>query len=349
MNACVIWLITTSPFHLGEKGIGLEETAQIIHSDTLWSAICNAWVRFYDEEHLKTELIERFKEDASDPPFLISSAFPYAYDVKFFPRPMVRLKNEEIDLKRLKEVKFVSQAIFEKVIKGEKVDSLEKNLLQHGTLWVTEEERNNLLNAFMVKEPEDIYIWKEQEVPRVTLDRKTSASEIFYFSRIVFSGDCGYFFLVKYLDPQLKQKFETVLRFLGDLGIGGDRTTGHGQFKPIFGEDYIFSEPSETDHFLTLSLFFPKESEIKNGLLGEEAAYEFIKRGGWIHSPQAMNLRRKSVRMFAEGSVFCGVPTANYGRVADVTPDREKLPKESKNIHNVYRYGLAFTVGVMVR
>jgi CRISPR/Cas system CSM-associated protein Csm4 (group 5 of RAMP superfamily) len=33
-------LIAKSPFHLGERGIGLEETSLSLHADTLFSALC---------------------------------------------------------------------------------------------------------------------------------------------------------------------------------------------------------------------------------------------------------------------------------------------------------------------
>jgi len=33
-------LIPRSPFHFGERGIGLEETSILLHSDTLFSALC---------------------------------------------------------------------------------------------------------------------------------------------------------------------------------------------------------------------------------------------------------------------------------------------------------------------
>jgi CRISPR-associated protein Csm4 len=324
MRFNVIFLKPKATFHLGEQGIGLEETSEIIHSDTLFSAICNAWLKFYVKK-------EDFKKILTNPPFLISSCFPYGKNIYFFPRPMLRLKveNKEFDLKDFKKIRFVSQGIFEKMIKNEEIE--EVDFIQNKTLLLTSSEKESLkLDT----------IFKEHQVPRITIDRKTHASEIFYFSRIQFQQNCGYYFFVKYLDDKIKDKFETLIRFLGDVGIGGDRTTGHGQFIPEFSNIEL-SIPDNTKHFLTLSLFYPQKNQIKT-VLSDKPSYDFIKRKGWVHSPDYMNLRRKTIRMFIEGSVFCGHFDSTYGKLVDTKPD-------GFNMHSVYRYGYAFPIGVRIK
>jgi len=59
-----------------------------------------------------------------------------------------------------------------------------------------------------------------------------------------------------------------------------------------------------------------------------------------MSSPDAGNLRRKTVRMLGEGAVLHALPErAGYGALADATPD-------AFSAHRVYRYGLAFPVGL---
>ena len=58
-------------FHLGDKEAVLEKTSDYIHSDTLFSAICNAYRLLYGNERLQ-EVLKLFED--REPPFLISSA-----------------------------------------------------------------------------------------------------------------------------------------------------------------------------------------------------------------------------------------------------------------------------------
>ena len=125
-------------FHLGDKEAVLEKTSDYIHSDTLFSAICNVYRLLYGNEELQ-EVLKLFED--REPPFLISSAFLYAGKILTFPLPLSinwdnyvddevieglnaeRKENEKVDkfslLKRLKGVKSVSEKIFWNVTEEE--------------------------------------------------------------------------------------------------------------------------------------------------------------------------------------------------------------------------------------
>jgi CRISPR-associated protein Csm4 len=357
----VVKLIPQSPFHLGEHGIGLEETTAFIHSDTLVAAIISAWVKFYGEAHLPPYF--QVKPDVDDdafaqktPPFLISSAFPYVRDCYFFPRPLMALEPEgetpENISKLLKKASFISKTIFDAYIAEEASEpprakpdpktGQRDNLIQKNRLQVTAKEKYALQS--LADANGEIMVFTEQEVPRVTPDRITSASNIFYFARILFGKDCGYFFLIRYLDENIKLKFRTVMRLLGEQGLSGDRSSGHGRFTPDFTAPPITFEIPHDDpnHFISLSLLYPTCDNLRNGLLDGNAAYDFIVRDGWFYSPkshQSHIKRRQKRRMFTEGSVFCGAPDCRYGTVANVKP-----PDFSG--HAVFRWGVGFPVGV---
>jgi len=354
-------LIPRGAFHLGERGIGLEETAEIIHSDTLFSAFCHAFLLLYGEGEL-TLLLQRFRE--GDPPFLITSAFPYLefkdlYDLFFFPCPRLwrdegskKEKRSVGDRKFAKKAIYVSKKVFTRLISGEEVEPPkggEKELLS-GKCWLSEEECENLKRELNeVRFLNEFSFFKEEEVPRVTLDRVQGRANIFYFSRIRFhqspSRSAGYFFLIRYLDEKVRGKFQSALRLLGDMGIGGDRSGGNGQFTPSFEEDNLPS-PSSPSHFVTLSLYYPKREEIKEGLIGDEASYELILRDGWIYSPRLKKgLRRKGVRMFTEGSVLVDIGRDEMGVLVDVSPE----VGDNALSHPVYRYGFAFKIGVEIK
>lgn len=343
-------------FHLGEKEAILEQTSDYIHSDTLFSAICNAYRLLYGEEELRN-MLELFK--GRDPPFLISSAFAYADKIFTLPLPLSidwdkyvdrevveRLnagreekgKKDNFDiLKMLKKVKFVSEQIFRSVTKEERgiKDYInDKNIIQ-GILF-DDAEVEGLRKRFDVRENKDIKILEEKEVPRVVIDRKTSSSNIYHFGEISFARNCGLYFLMDLRLKEYEKKVKAAIRVLGDEGIGGDRTYGKGLFKVEFEKMELDMEPKP--HFVTLSLYYPREDEVSTVMDGY---YELMKRGGWIYSVYAKSLRRRTVRMLAEGSVFKSADKDLYGGLANVKP-------EGIDLHEVYRYGFAFAVPVEV-
>jgi CRISPR type III-A-associated RAMP protein Csm4 len=148
---------------------------------------------------------------------------------------------------------------------------------------------------------------------------------------------------------------EQALWALGDGGIGGERSAGHGQFVlrgPYPSNPLPAPAPGET--FVSLSLYHPKQSESAQMVEGAGIAYRFELRRGWMSSPdhtqaqdgqvyQGQALRRKAVRMFAEGSVlrYPG-DVGGLGGLADVTPERFTE-------HPVYRYGIAWPVAYQAK
>ena len=318
------------PLHLGIKETILEETSDHIHSDTLFSAICNAHRLLYGNEELE-KLLQQFK--GKTPPFLISSAFPYINETLLLPVPKsVDFGEYSEDKKRFKKVRFVSKDIFDQIVRGETVKESVKegNLLQSGQILLTSGEKSRI---------EDTRIWSEEEIPRVVIDRKTSASNIYHFGQVMYSERCGMYFLIDSRDGEYVERLKAAMRLLGDEGMGGDRTYGKGLFKikkPEF--DTVSMDLTPRGHFTTLSLYHPTKEEIpilKNG------RYELVGRGGWIYSLEGRNMRRRFIRMFAEGSVF-PAPADLYGDLVSVKP------KEFTD-HEIYRYGYAFAIPLEVK
>jgi len=319
-----------APLHIGVHGVGYEETDEIIHSDTLFSAIMSVWGHLYDDD------IEKM---CQTPPFYISSAFPFKKDTLFFPRPFVKIgkeaENEDQKGKKLKRVTYLSQQLFESILQGEaeNLEFSEADTFQDGVFWC----KNMSLNSQNADR-----VFTERELPRVTIDRHTNLSEIFYFSEIVFEKDAGLFFLAKFKQKEIKPQFEAVLRLLGDEGIGGDKRMGKGLYSLAIEENFHLSVPANADGFLTLSLYYPEEAEFNNGIL-KEASYNLINRKGWLHCPGAMSLRRKEIKVFKEGSVFSAIGKETYGTNPCVLERNEDLGLS----HSIYRYGFAFSLPII--
>ncbi|MGQ4808493.1 CRISPR system Cms protein Csm4 [Candidatus Entotheonellaceae bacterium PAL068K] len=332
-----------SPLHIGERGVGLEATHTHVPADTLFSAICSVWREVYGVEKLYIDVLDWFSEgEEGNEPFLLTSAFPFAGPVRFFPKPLVHLGRPTLDQndeKTFKRVRFVSEGIFTDIVTGKALTFAEGKRINGGTVWVTQSDHQALSN-WTDDETGDIVLWKTSVVPRVSLDRITSASEIWHFGETRFVTGAGLWFAVDF-NPEhgdaLRRGFLTVLRVLGDTGLGGERGAGRGLFEVDAPQDEPLPEPDHPARFVTLSPLCPKGTQLAS-LTRTGAAYELIPRRGWVTSPEASNLRRKAVWMFAEGSVLMGEPVSPLGGLVNVKPD--VCP------HDVWRYGFAFPVGM---
>ncbi len=326
----LIKLKPRAPFHLGERGIGLEETSEIVRSDTLFGALCWCWTLLTGRD--PNEFLEPFVE--GKPPVVLSSAFPYWNEVLLLPRPLTRLpiEGDEEFQRNAEKASFVSLKLLE-ALSQRKVPQAELGLLEDKRLLVTHSEAEKLKASN--QKP-----WTMERVPRVALDRKTSASEIFHTGRVVFSEGCGLYLLVRILEPNsaVTQKLKALFRLLGDEGLGGERSCGYGFFEPEFSELEINFAPGPRT--LLLSLYNPKDAQELEAFDLTQSAYQLVRRRSWVFSPRAKDLQTDAVHYFAEGSVLCGrkdLPVG--GRLVKVLEPAGEIP------HPVYRNGFGFFVG----
>jgi CRISPR-associated protein Csm4 len=333
-----------SPLRIGERGVGLEVSRAWIPADTLFSAVCSAWRELYGTEALEKELLPGFTvNDGENAPFFLTSAFPFAGSVRFFPRPFAkpaRLQISEADAKAFRRVKLVSEQIFASLISNQPLGFEPRACLNGGEVWLTKDERKRLADL-TDDSTGDIVLWQNSVVPRVTLDRISSASAIWHLGSVRFAQGCGLWFAARFTaaaSDGLRHRFESVLRLLGDTGLGGERGAGHGLFDLDAAKEESLPNAESPGRFVTLSPCCPKDALQAEALTGDGASYELIPRRGWIGSPEAGNLRRKMVWMFAEGSVLNGNGSQHHGKLVDVKLDI--CP------HDVWRYGYAFPVEV---
>jgi len=323
MKCELVKLFFKAPLHLGEKEGMMEDSNFIIHSDILFSALCNSFRSLYGKTALE-EFLVAFTNN--NPSFLITSAFPYYKDILFFPIPM-DIKPPYEDIKNFKKLRFVPKDLWEELCRRGTLKKEGYTFIQDKRVLIAEELLKDLRN----KREKSYPMWKERETQRVALDTVTSASNIFSFREVVFRKDAGLFFLINWKDKSLEKKIKAAINLLGDEGIGGDRNSGKGVFIPSFGEVEL-KEASARDYLL-LSLYYPKKEEVENF----EGVYDFKIRGGFVYSLDNTTRRKKYVRMLTEGSVIKG--RKPIGSLVDVTP-------KGFSDHKVYRYGYAFFVPV---
>lgn len=307
----------TSPLHLSRGKTTLDESLDVLHSDTLKSALFVCALDLFGGEILRGDEGKNFFEK-----FTISSAFPFTPNELFFPRPEWLPKSIEkqtepdatpkIDRKALKSVKYFNQSNFERLLKGELV-TLDPNYVKKYY-----SERN-------IKSP-----FQSETVQRVTVNRTyEEEGNTFYTERLYFREGCGLFFLIEFHDDTIRPIVEAALRLLGDNGIGSDKSVGNGQFTFEKLDDFDFDFAQNANKQMALSLYCPNTNGdrdhdfINDKDFLEKSAYSLIKRGGYIANPDNFDrstLRKKSIIMFKEGSVFPKDRTL-IGDIKDLKPE----------------------------
>ena len=356
-------IIPKGGFHFGRTGIGIEEADEIVHSDTLFAALASAWSSLGGEygkigSNNNLHILEPFRKEK--PPFKISSAFPYAGEVLFFPCPYVGFGRYEV----IKKVKYISVGALKRLnqstIPSQK--EAEREFIQGGMVWVTPEEREKIVELLIQKGGEEeqkslkakfksdlssIRLWFNDDssiTARVALGRVTKESALYFQGQLRFAEGCGLYFWVEFYDSSYKKYLESALNFLEDEGIGGRRSIGLGQF--IFKEESVpLPKVDAANYQMTLSLCHPSEEEIQVDIL-RQSQYELVKRCGWSRLRGKSDYRQRSLRMFKEGSIF--PLNANLmGTFTDVSP----IDEEGYSLigQPVWRYGLALSLPLVIK
>jgi CRISPR-associated protein Csm4 len=344
-------LAPTAPFHFGERGVGQEETGEFPHSDTLFASLVIAWRLAKGETEMQKLLHPLVSAGATgtNPPFRISSAFPYVGPVHLLPRPLIPLYGEDqaqqMDPKMGKKVEWVSWRRMESIINSNTPPRvLAGDLLMGGRVWIHSADRAELAESpVFSSRVEDLKMWSSgqaETIPRVTVDRINSSSALYFQGQVRFAEGCGLYVLVEFDQTSQDPYHQSVadgLALLGQLGLGGRRSVGLGQFEVQEVPVESLEQPVGDDdaYHLLLSLYHPTQTEMQNGVL-RGARYRLMTRRGWFFSMADTGQRRRAVRMLTEGSMLACPAT---GDIVDVAPSAY-----TKDHHPVYRSGLALTI-----
>jgi CRISPR-associated protein Csm4 len=278
--------------HFGERGIGLEAAAPTLASDGWASAIIAAAARAYGDP---AALIADFESGALH----VSGLFPRKGRQRFVPRPLIAPRMaDSAPSKELKRLRFVDLDRYRKwylddngSATAEEVDALQGSLKE---------------------------TYREQLVARVTLDRTTSASQIYYISCFRFYEGAGLHAIVDYCDESVAGRFEQALDALTVYGLGGKRSGGYGGFKwrPVEDEaTRVFAGmiAAQREPAMLLSTVLPaKEDDLTTIAL--QGRYAIAEIRGWVTTPGSISWRRSPLRALTHGSVLPFVPV---GSVAD--------------------------------
>lgn len=330
-------------FHLGREGLALEETADSFPSDSLVAAMIAVAFQVYPAHEAQT-----FVDWLKDGHLRVSSVFPYVASLPLFPLPRMRVelgeRGDPKTAKKLKKLAYVSSGILALLLQGTAMNAWlptddnpapKGQIINRGKVWLTNKEAATL-DADLLHEK----LWDTGQVPRVTVDRRNSSTAIYQVGRTVFRPGCGLWMMADVAD-ELHPMLETLLHALSDSGIGGERSSGYGQFTLKAMPVPPLPTPDTTQRGMLLSRYSPQYDELSAGVLQGDSSYDLVDVGGWFYSPQHASHRRARVRMLEVGSVISTANGVPMGQLVDVN-------QESKP-HPVYRGGLAMMIGVSAK
>lgn len=282
----------------------------LISSDTLYGALVNTLqILSEDFNDILLELME-------NPPFLISSAFPFVQDQKinhFYPKPLLpnnKSTSLNIDnIKKYKTVKYIHESVFSKIISGELeenrlIETIDNYYIESGLLYPKDLKLNFDIGLL--------------DTSRNSLNRITYFSNLFFSSGYHYKN-VGLFFIIRFLNTDFQNKYSELLkgcfRFLSDRGLGGDISVGKGHFDILdIRDEEIINDPSDGNRFVSLSNYMPTLEEVELFQKNDDLCYElYTKRGR-----DSRGRIRKKVRFFREGSTFPELNKNVYGKATYV-------------------------------
>jgi len=335
----------------------LTTTCDILHSDTLFSAIVNSYNTLYGQTG-----VVAFLTDFEEGKITLSSGFYFARFVTssaeqvlyFFPKPAADFRSYATDKgddiknrKKIRRIRYLSAGLLKSALAaGVKLDEtgspyFECDLLAHGRFG--EEfcfDRAELkLSDVQVRQLSTRTFRRVTQSPKVVVSRTGSQSEDVYYQADIelyplilddLRVQPGFFFLVEYnLGKEAWKRFRAAVRLMADEGVGGKRSNGYGQVSDVHFDDSFELNPGGEKYQFTVSLLSPAPQDDLESLF----SYEIISRGGgYIHAGYPTSLTKKSVRMVREGALLKG---NMQGRLVDVAPD---------GAQPAYQYGLNFSI-----
>lgn len=321
----VIKLKNWSPVHFGTGRENYDTSSSILHADTITAALAAMKAQTGHPGDVKDFLNS----------VRLSSAFPYWNNRLFLPKKqgklpvMVKGEDESHFRKQLKNVNYVEMPLWNKMVAG---NMLSVTLGQFaGNLLIDNAEPLPVLQMTQVNE-------------RVAVSRNDKDAEPFFFEWNYFEREAGLFVLTDAEDAMLEELL-FLFSILGEQGVGTDRSVGGGKFEvELAGNIQLGVTPDVANATMLLSTYLPTEGEIPVLELSV-ARYNLLLRGGFIAGSQEeryRHLRKRSVYMFGEGSVF---PTCASieGKVVDLRPNWK-----SEDMHPVYRSGKPLCVPIKI-
>lgn len=304
-----------SPVHFG-KG-RLSGTTNTIYADTLFSALCSEAIKIYGDDGADI-MCSLVKEGG----LRISDTMPFFDDVLFIPKPIIAVKGKERQKddnssklkKAFKKLTYIPTDDLDVYLKGEYEPARAVEMLSD--------------IGYADVSAKAAIIRNDDNLP-------------YSVGTYRFNEGCGLYFIAGAENVDVLYKLSDVMDSLSYTGIGGEISSGYGNFTYTCSESIpkVLKEGLDTegDMYISLSLSMAKDSELDNII--DESCYELIKRSGFVASERySLNpLRKKDFYCFKAGSCF---RKKFEGDIFDVSS------VNGGGRHSVYKYAVPMLLGI---
>lgn len=261
-----------------------------VQSDTIAGAILYAYSLLYGKE----EVDELIKEKA----FKVSSAFPWIQSAEgreeFLPKPLMEIDGiESADIENLKEfkkAKYIHQELFDSFVSG----NLKSKDIIRG---VSDRYKRRGSTLYPADKRLHSYSISSAVLPHNVINRLSTQSTEFFFSKGLRYKNSGVYFMMKTADTKTLKKLRASIELLSDRGIGGGVSRGQGDFCVDFEEFEDYTSKGEKK--ILLSMYSPSKEEFETIDIGN-SYYSLDTRRGVTKD----GTLRKRVMMFTPGSVI---------------------------------------------
>jgi CRISPR type III-A-associated RAMP protein Csm4 len=362
MDIAILKCKPSSQFHFGviahDENMALDNTAERLHSDTMFSALVNEYNRIWEnDENLDTEgFVKAFdcgEIKIASASYCIENDGRYLF---FLPKPAHATLLVEEDFKSIKRIKFVSQTILEQTISPANWNS-EKCAIIQDKFVCTKEELTKLDLKFISEKYDygDLKLFQMHDETKVKVHTTNQEDRLYNQTNLLIADNTAFcnlkvHFWLAYelgnIEAIYAKRFKQLLQMLPHTGIGGQRSTGSGFFDTVEFLKLNYSVPQNTNAFLSLSVLKPKNEDEFEKLM----YFDVSLRGGRIikqytpnveSEPKAIKLKR--TRVINEGAVC---KEEINGNIVDIAPKSEerKFLRYGKSIfipiYNVFEHSL---------
>ena len=318
MRVKVVFL-PISKYRVG-LGPSMDYAREVVPADTIFGALCWSFSTLYGEDECG-ELVREFNQQ--NPLFLISSGFPSLKSGNnlsiLVPSPMQPRFHEIFQHMlgdRKARISYVTFEAMRRVANGS-IDNLKID---------TRDGR-----AVLRVEGEDVPALMTTREYKNVLDRLTKQSAVYRVAYVRLgarkNGDvCGICFFIGLLEGLSERKMMAMLRFVGELGLGGEKSLGLGLCQGDL-EIYDFhTGRNDGRSFVTLSPYCPTREEAEIIYQRQkDVFYALARRTAYYNS-----LGIIEYAIFTEGSCFPRLT------------DKEVYGKMIVVDEKISRYGYAF-------
>ncbi len=296
MQAAILKCRSGSRFHLGEyssdQNLSLADTAEYFHSDVLFGAFISSLA------HVNPDKIKYYKTLFETGKIKFSSAF-YCVENKqneflfLLPKPQSLNLVQTNEHKKLKKVKYISKAIWERGTmpyewfgNGSECVSPNPDCVFHNSeleidtrFKLSEKADNQKVRKRTTEEDGNLYT----QTDLVLLGNNSYAVHWYFIFETELTGDA-------------LTEIQNIIRLMADNGIGGERSTGCGKIEEVVFKPFSINLPEESVYHASMALLIPKVEDVQKIKL-----HQVKKRGGRYINP---GNRIKTVNAVLEGAVI---------------------------------------------